>query len=191
MFGNEGSSSVTERYSRWLTCAVFFQAAPISKLPARMRKSGAFSVFFSAGTILTLTLTVSVRTVPAKPSFATLKVPIVVMMIYLSCEVAPIAALSVSDRAGNGRAASRVTAAQRRTRSAQKICRRGRHRRGKIFEPESCGTEPEAQPIHCQDFRHSRPGCVSSMLGLTQALTSLGMQVTRMEGLTRYLVAAK
>lgn len=54
-------------------------------------------------------------------------------------EVAPIAALSVSDRAGNGRAASFATAAQRRTWSAQKICRRGRQRRGKIFVPESCG----------------------------------------------------
>jgi hypothetical protein len=55
-----------------------------------------------------------------------------------------------------------VTEAERRTWSAQKICRRGRLCRGKIFEPESCGTEPEAQPIHCQDSDIQGRGCVSN-----------------------------
>lgn len=81
-------------------------------------------------------------------------------------EVAHIAALSGSERAGYGRAASQATAAQRRTWSAQKICRRGRLRRGKIFEPESCGNEPEAQPVPRQDFRHPRPLEAISMKGL-------------------------
>src|SRR5690606_12224340 len=46
-----------------------------------VRESGAFSLLLSLGTNLTLTLSVRVRTVPVKPSFCAVKVPMLAMVI--------------------------------------------------------------------------------------------------------------
>ena len=55
---------MTERYSRSLSFAVFFQAAPNSVVPATMRKLGALSFSASVATNFALTLSVSVLTDP-------------------------------------------------------------------------------------------------------------------------------
>ncbi|KIU52266.1 hypothetical protein QU42_01365 [Bradyrhizobium sp. UASWS1016] len=58
---------MTERYSQLLSRAVFFQAAPNSVAPAKMRKSGPRLLSPSVGTNLALTLRVRVLTAPVKP----------------------------------------------------------------------------------------------------------------------------
>jgi len=58
---------LTEEYSRCVSRAVFFQAAPNSVAPAKMRKSEARSFSPSVAMNLALTLRVSVLTAPLKP----------------------------------------------------------------------------------------------------------------------------
>src|SRR5262249_53241493 len=74
-----------ERYSRCVSRAVFFQAAPNSVVPARMRKSGPRSLSPSVATNLALTLRVSVLTAPVKPEpFSFLvKLPMVAIVVFL------------------------------------------------------------------------------------------------------------
>ncbi len=60
------------------------QAPPISALPEKTRKSGALSLAFSAGWMVTLELIDKVVIVPAKAPSCLVKFPMMVMVVFLS-----------------------------------------------------------------------------------------------------------
>src|SRR5258705_13638143 len=150
--GKLGSSSLTERYSRCVSRAVFFQAAPNSA-PAKTRKSGPRSLSPSAGTNFTvLTLRLRVLIVPVKPFSVLVKVPMVAIVVSF---------FSIGPRQSRPRWWSFDRGRSDRTRRAQRQrltppdgffasrCK-ARHARRKKVGGGCCGKTIEAKPVFGQ-----------------------------------------
>ncbi len=106
-----------------------------------MRKSGACSLLLSQGMNLVLTFKVRVRTVPVKPLFCAVKVPMLAMMLLFSDFQGRACRVLCGDP--NGRSRAGRIACDRNTVKDQKrqriCCARKAFAPGKLFASSGCG----------------------------------------------------